>query len=320
MTIIQPYNQVLSRSRLSEDRVSAKVKQSSTHESLDEAVLGENQYYDSVEDLKAQKSYYGNLAPSDDRTKFTRQLCDLTRRSHEVEVNYNPKKYVYPIIDRHPDGELRSVYSRAILSHLPLAIESDADCSPEAIQRRLAVGVVANPLQASIGLACDLAKSYLNCEHVVPQSWYDKKEPMRGDLHHLFACESRCNSSRGNTPYFDFDDWRRRDGGKRRNVQPSVSDCGKSVRNVGFEPAGGKGAVARATFYFLVRYPKMISAYSDDRLATLLKWSQEYPVTEYERHRNAEIQKVQGNRNPFIDNPEWALEVDWQSVLKSSKS
>ena len=45
-----------------------------------------------------------------------------------------------------------------------------------------------------------------NCEHVVPQSWFAKHEPMRGDLHHLFACEPRCNSFRGNTPYADFAD------------------------------------------------------------------------------------------------------------------
>jgi endonuclease G, mitochondrial len=28
-----------------------------------------------------------------------------------------------------------------------------------------------------------------NCELVVPRSWLAKREPMRGDLHHLFACE-----------------------------------------------------------------------------------------------------------------------------------
>ena len=48
------------------------------------------------------------------------------------------------------------------------------------------------------------ASAPYNCEHVVPQSWFSKKEPMRGDLHHLFACESRCNSFRGNHAYFDF--------------------------------------------------------------------------------------------------------------------
>ena len=42
---------------------------------------------------------------------------------------------------------------------------------------------------------------------MVPQSWFEKHEPMRGDLHHLFACESRCNGFRGNTPFADFPDF-----------------------------------------------------------------------------------------------------------------
>ncbi|MGW1681571.1 endonuclease [Saccharopolyspora sp. NPDC002376] len=30
-----------------------------------------------------------------------------------------------------------------------------------------------------------------NCEHVVPQSRFGNREPMRGDLHHLFALRKR---------------------------------------------------------------------------------------------------------------------------------
>ena len=69
------------------------------------------------------------------------------------------------------------------------------------------------PDEASLDLLYSEAMSALeaqlpfNCEHVVPQSWFEKKEPMRGDLHHLFACESGCNSFRGNIPYFDFPDF-----------------------------------------------------------------------------------------------------------------
>ena len=73
-----------------------------------------------------------------------------------------------------------------------------------------------------------------------------KREPMRGDLHHLFACESGCNSFRGNIPYFDFPDFE----------EAVREECGKRVANK-FEPAGGKGAVARATLYFLLRYPEI---------------------------------------------------------------
>ena len=84
----------------------------------------------------------------------------------------------------------------------------------------------------------------MNCEHVVPQSWFDKAEPMRSDLHHLFACEPGCNSFRGNVPYWQFP--------SDEEVERYL--CGR--RETGkFEPEHGKGPVARATLYFLVRYP-----------------------------------------------------------------
>jgi endonuclease G len=96
---------------------------------------------------------------------------------------------------------------------------------------------------------------------VVPQSWFGKPEPMRGDLHHLFACEARCNSFRGNTPYGEAD---------FPELQEVVrTDCGKSESNR-VEPAHGKGPAARAVFYFLLRYPDTISPgeLPSDRLDT----------------------------------------------------
>ena len=144
-----------------------------------------------------------------------------------------------------------------------------------------------------------------NCEHVVPQSWFGKREPMRGDLHHLFACESRCNGFRGNTPFTDFPDFppapQPDDGPDPRAVR---DDCGKSASN-GFEPAHGKGAAARAAFYFRLHYPEHISAeeMSDDRWPVLMDWHEQDPVSDWERHRNAAIAERQGNRNPFIDHP-----------------
>jgi endonuclease I len=133
-----------------------------------------------------------------------------------------------------------------------------------------------------------------NCEHVVPQSWLNKTEPMRGDLHHLFACEARCNSFRGNTPYAEFAHFLEV---LKRAIR---TDCGKSERN-GVEPAFGKGAAARPVFS-VTKLPR-------DRLGVLLAWHEQDPISEWERHRNAAIFARQGNRNPFIDNQEWAAEV-----------
>jgi endonuclease I len=131
---------------------------------------------------------------------------------------------------------------------------------------------------------------------------------MRGDLHHLFACESRCNSFRGNTPYFDFEDF----------GEVIRDNCGK-IAGERFEPTAGKGVVARATFYFLLRYPGEINnveqEYQVERLPILLDWHKTFPVTDYERHRNAAIYDKQGNRNPLIDFPEWAEKIDFRIGL-----
>ena len=147
-----------------------------------------------------------------------------------------------------------------------------------------------------------------NCEHVVPQSWFGKLEPMRGDLHHLFALESGCNSFRGNMPYYDFPDF-----------EEAVRDqCGKREA-LKFEPTAGKGAVARATLYFLLRYPGEIDndeqEYRAERLRVLLGWHAANPPDEYERHRNMAIFEKQGNRNPLIDFGEWASQIDFTRGL-----
>lgn len=45
-------------------------------------------------------------------------------------------------------------------------------------------------------------------------------------------------------------------------------------------------------------------------LSTYLKWNEQDPVDEYEKHRNNLIYKnVQNNRNPFVDYPSWARAV-----------
>ena len=80
--------------------------------------------------------------------------------------------------------------------------------------------------------------------------------------------------------------------------------------------AGGKGAAARATLYFLLRYPGVVDDYDARDIKTLLKWHDEFPVSLYEKHRNAAIEETQGNRNPLIDFPEKARQIDFAAGLK----
>ena len=59
-------------------------------------------------------------------------------------------------------------------------------------------------------------------------------------------------------------------------------------------------------FYFSVHYQLPIEASQE---ATLRAWDKLDPIDELERERNDKIEKIQGNRNPFVDYPNLADQV-----------
>jgi endonuclease I/V8-like Glu-specific endopeptidase len=268
-------------------------------------------YYSKVKDEADAQQYYGALGqlPNNPQQAYT-ALRQLVASTHTTSVSYDKtrKTHLYPWVDLHQNGSKRllfSIYSGKSIDPEELLIkemEIEAriigdeyySLGPEAVFEKL------QTLEA---------QSLFNCEHTVPQSWFNKDEPMRGDLHHLFTCESNCNSFRGNTPYFQFDpldEVFRDDCGRR---EPGGAGPAK------FEPAAGKGAVARATFYFLLRYPGKIGDVATElpksRLNVLKQWATQSPPDLWEKHRNAAIFAVQGNRNPLIDRPEWLDKIDF---------
>ena len=212
-------------------------------------------YYDPVTDGQNRDSYYGNLLAEADtlnRQQLFNQLKDLLVNTHTNKLSYQPNTQLYPWVDLQPDLKIRSIYSK--LEYTPeeiiredLSIERMRNTRLQEMMRVESFSKIANSTEE-----LDILEAQMpyNCEHVVPQSWFDKQQPMKGDLHHLFACEVKCNSFRGNTPYFDFVDFE----------EVITSNCGKSERKESkFEPGNGKGEVARATFYFLARYPGQIT-------------------------------------------------------------
>jgi endonuclease I len=73
-----------------------------------------------------------------------------------------------------------------------------------------------------------------------------------------------------------------------------------------------RGDVARMIMYMYVRYPSQCAAnsvgaggntYSPDMPDVFLLWNSQDPVSQYEINRNNILNNLQGNRNPFIDNP-----------------
>ena len=149
-----------------------------------------------------------------------------------------------------------------------------------------------------------------NREHVWPTShgFPKKTQPAHTDLHHLRPADETINSSRGDK---DFDN-----GGR-----PHRKANGARADTVSFAPPSTvKGDVARMIFYMAVRYEgeggepdleisKTVTQSGTltlGRLCTLLSWHRHDRVDNWERRRNNRIQALQGNRNPFIDRPQWA--------------
>lgn len=155
------------------------------------------------------------------------------------------------------------------------------------------------------------------------------------DMHHLFIANSSYNSSRSNKP---FDICTSGCTEKTTDVNNGRGGAGQSnftKTDVWDVWQSRQGDVARAMFYMAVRYEggthgitnvaepdleltdNLIlienSATGNNEsqaymglLSVLITWHYNDPVDIYEHQHNESVESGQGNRNPFIDNPEWA--------------
>lgn len=290
-------------------------------------------YYDEKADRARQAEYYRDIDPS---ASLYGQLHELVSRTHTEWLDYDAARYLYPWVDLRPGMRLQSVYSpREVTTGDPLhrpnhspRYHKKSRNQVERMQARVVrrakhyaegeewkKALMSAPLNApelAARIALLEAGNYFNCEHAVPQVLYERDPLMRGDLHQLFASERDINSVRSNLPLRDFPEY---DG-----TPIPGSEREGYARPDGFEPAGGKGPMARAVMYFMLRYPWVLKragelGYNHEQLQTLLQWHREDPPGLYEQHRNAEIEKLQGNRNPLIDHPEWAFMLDFSAAL-----
>ena len=160
--------------------------------------------------------------------------------------------------------------------------------------------------------------SSFNKEHIWAQSHgIDEQAPGYSDMHHIRASNNDMNNKRGN---LDFDNCQGKSGATELNGCYYIS-------NKAWEPPdSAKGDVARAMLYMDVRYENKYNSKYDlelvdsipttttgnqfGKLSTLLAWNELDPVDAFETNRNELIYTTyQGNRNPFIDHPDWARAV-----------
>ena len=150
-----------------------------------------------------------------------------------------------------------------------------------------------------------------NREHVWAKSlgfggYPDTSKPASTDIHHLRPVDRSVNTARLNK-YFG-------EGGSRHS---EATGCYYTSST--WEPRDAvKGDVARMMFYMAVRYegkngnPDLElndrvskSGPNIGKLSALLEWHKQDPVDAFEKKRNQTIFEIQGNRNPFIDHPEF---------------
>ncbi len=139
-----------------------------------------------------------------------------------------------------------------------------------------------------------------NTEHTFPQGYFSQNEPMRSDLHHLFPTNDAANNSRSNyafgvatTPY----------------VSESINNPSHLGANTLYEPRDvQKGRTARAMMYFVLRYQDYTNFFAPQE-SILRKWNVDFPPNSIDRKRNADIQLVQKNRNPFVDYPQFTERI-----------
>lgn len=148
-----------------------------------------------------------------------------------------------------------------------------------------------------------------NREHVWCQSYGCPESSHQGsDLHQIRPADYSQNSSRGNTPYGDI----------ANTVANEKHDSDTGIlfgyaNSQYFEPLDDmKGDVARILFYLIMHYEDEIEQTGHDiddvaqSMEMLLAWNDLDPVDDYEIQRNTEVFEIQGNYNPFIDNPDYA--------------
>jgi Endonuclease I len=153
-----------------------------------------------------------------------------------------------------------------------------------------------------------------NREHSWPQSWFNDQTTPRTDLHHVFATDGYVNNRRGNYPFGEV-----RSATYISSNGSKLGSCATSgYSETVFEPIDEyKGDFARAIFYMSVRYYSEDDGWSSSGMTSrstilpwalnmLLRWNENDPVSQKEIDRNNAVYEIQGNRNPFVDNQDYA--------------
>jgi endonuclease I len=167
-------------------------------------------------------------------------------------------------------------------------------------------------------------------EHTYPHSWFptnpadNPEKPEYNDQHNLYpARQSNVNATRCNYPLGVVVT-------QESNFLQGKLGLDANGRRV-YEPRDAhKGRAARAMMYMAVCYNGISGnnwsfkspigqclsvqiPYGQDQ-NVLKKWNLDFLPNGYDMARNDFLDSLQGNRNPFVDNPLWACYIDFSNM------
>ena len=265
--------------------------------------LNNKQYYDQLHKLLSDTLSLVNRFP-DVTTHLESLIPETQLESLLLESGgaayAKARAHLYTWVDLQENRMLKGVYTQATISPEQLLLKD--------LIQSLNIEGVELPKRFN-------NNQFLNCEHIVPKSLFNNDRLGFSDLHHLITAEGATNTFRNNRPYRQFEPNEGKVGPKSLI---SYIDKGGKVTSDFFEPKNNKALVARATLYFIVCHKQKLHkvVYDSAAVKTLIDWSNNQLPNSYELHRNESIFKLQGNRNPFIDYPEWVNKVDFMQGLR----
>ena len=237
-------------------------------------------------------SYYKNADGKKGSALKTALYSIISKKTSGVGYSYDGLLVDYEETDKRADGYLRDWYSPS---------------------NKFVIGGPAE------NIGYEKEGDAYNREHLVPQSWFGKKGDPKSDIIQVVPADGYVNNRRSNYPLADVKSatYTSKDGCK-------LGSCATpGYTGTVFEPLKDiKGDIARIYFYMATRYENLVEnwdgatasivfagnkypAFNDWYLKLLFEWSKNDPIDEVERARNNAVysEKVQKNRNPFVDYP-----------------
>jgi endonuclease I len=247
-------------------------------------------------------------------------------------TGYTLKTQLYNIIKDHNDRGYSGLYTTYLTSDRDYYYENNGTLldmyteSPTGPECEFTYGV--NQDDGTLGSAeCER----YNREHLVPQSVFGNGiQPMYSDAHFVVPADKYVNAQRDSYPFsrVNVASNTYTNGSKKGNNL----NTGYSAGYLGtvFEPIDEfKGDIARMLLYFATRYEDQVAGWNfvmfnntSDQVFTsqainvLVTWSNNDPVSPREIARNNAIYARQNNRNPYIDRPQYVMQI-WGSLLNT---